>query len=553
MTVKVRMSLLVGVLLIFTVSNGIVSLTSTLHLTSMLDKINSSGVQGTRYLANAQDAIWQLRFGISQYIAVPEPSSRKKIIDGSPKWFDVIDENLKLYAGLPPTDETKSALSDLTDVYRQYKEARPQWFALMEAGKIEEAKDFRGKTILISGAGTVNALNKLIEMQTKLSDGIAKTTAAAERMTIQLIIVGMIILVIVSLVTPIWIARSVLGKIGAEPDYLAVIVGKIAAGDLTIQFKSDKKTETGIYAAIKVMVEKIKQVITDVQGASDNVAFSSAQLSAAAEQMSRGVEETSSKMASVAVSAEEMSTNMESVAAASEQASTNVSMVSSATDEITSTINEISHNTVKTRSISEEAVVKSKSASQKVNDLGKAAQDIGKVTETITEISEQTNLLALNATIEAARAGEAGKGFAVVANEIKELAKQTASATLEIKKKIESMQDSTAGTVQEIEGISKIIVEVNDMVAIIATSVEEQSITTKEISENVSQASQGIQEVTENVAKSSTVADEISRDISEVSQAAKEMSASSENVTVSVAKLNDLAVGLKKIASMFKV
>ena len=74
-------------------------------------------------------------------------------------------------------------------------------------------------------------------------------------------------------------------------------------------------------------------------------------------------------------------------------------------------------------------MVKSKSASEKIDNLGRAAQDIGKVTETITEISEQTNLLALNATIEAARAGEAGKGFAVVANEIKELAKQTAKAT----------------------------------------------------------------------------------------------------------------------------
>jgi methyl-accepting chemotaxis protein len=90
---------------------------------------------------------------------------------------------------------------------------------------------------------------------------------------------------------------------------------------------------------------------------------------------------------------------------------------------MTSTINEIAQKPEKARDITNEAVAQAKSASERIDKLGKAADEIGKATETITEISEQTNLLALNATIEAARAGEAGKGFAVVATEIKELAK----------------------------------------------------------------------------------------------------------------------------------
>ena len=61
----------------------------------------------------------------------------------------------------------------------------------------------------------------------------------------------------------------------------------------------------------------------------------------------------------------------------------------------------------------------------------------------------QTNILALNAAVEAARAGEHGKGFAVVANEVKDLAKQTADATLEIKQKIEGVQNSTARSIDQ--------------------------------------------------------------------------------------------------------
>jgi methyl-accepting chemotaxis protein len=188
-----------------------------------------------------------------------------------------------------------------------------------------------------------------------------------------------------------------------------------------------------------------------------------------------------------------------------------------------------------------------------VDELGSAANEIGKVVETITEISEQVNLLALNATIEAARAGEAGRGFAVVANEIKDLAKQTAEATLEIKGKIGAIQGSTAETVTEIDQISKIINDVNEIVTIIATAVEEQSVTTKEIAGNVAQASQGIQEVNENVAQSSSVSAEIASDISGVNQSAGEISSSSAQVNLSAEELNRMGVKLNEMVGKFKV
>ena len=89
--------------------------------------------------------------------------------------------------------------------------------------------------------------------------------------------------------------------------------------------------------------------------------------------------------------------------------------------------------------------------------MGQSAQEIGKVIGVIVEIAEQTKLLALNATIEAASAGEAGKGFAVVAGEVKELARQTNEATSEIRGRIESIQQSMGGTVQQIGQIQQVI------------------------------------------------------------------------------------------------
>ncbi|MBU0946978.1 MAG: hypothetical protein KJ804_15015 [Proteobacteria bacterium] len=300
-------------------------------------------------------------------------------------------------------------------------------------------------------------------------------------------------------------------------------------------------------------LSNVKRLIIDVQGSVKEMSGSSAQLSTLAEGMQTGAESAAERTHAVATAAEEMSVNMSSVAAASEEASTNVNMVATATEEMTATISEISANTDLASNIATSAVAQAKSATDKVDILGKAAHEISKVTEVISEISAQTNLLALNATIEAARAGEAGKGFAVVANEIKELARQTSAATQEIKQQIEDIQTSTGETVTEIREITAVINKVNEIVATITAAVEEQAATTGAIGSNVMQAAHGIAEVNENVAQTSTVASEIARDISQINSVTEGMTQSSQKVNNSSTDLSAIAVRIQKMLSRFKV
>ena len=328
----------------------------------------------------------------------------------------------------------------------------------------------------------------------------------------------------------------------------------MSEGVFTQTLDIDRQDEIGVLSkALNEMAARLGGMLKAIRTDVEILSSSSNELSSISHQMSSGVEQTSEKSNIVAAAAEEMTSNMHSVAAAVEEASTNMGIVAGSAEEMAATLNEISLNTDKARSISSEAVLEAKSASDKVDELGIAAKEIGKVTEAIAEISEQTNLLALNATIEAARAGEAGKGFAVVANEIKELARQTAEATGEINNKIGGIQGSTQDTVNQIEQISKVIYEVNDIVSTIATAVEEQLGTTKEIANNVVQASEGIREVTENVAQSSVVSGEIAKDISDVNQATIEMSNNSSQVDSSAEKLSKLAEQLKETVGRFHV
>ncbi len=349
----------------------------------------------------------------------------------------------------------------------------------------------------------------------------------------------------------LFISRSILQPIKATTLMLRDVAQ--GEGDLTKRLTVTNDELGDLSGWFNTFIAKLQTLIQQLQENLVTLNRSSNELSTIAGSLEAGAENATGRSNTVASAAEEMSSNMNAVAAASEQAAVNLNMVASGSEEMTATVNEIAGNTEKARSITENAVKKTASASHRVDELGSAAREISKVTEVITEISEQTNLLALNATIEAARAGEAGKGFAVVANEIKELAKQTAMATQEIKQKIESIQSSTDHTVNEISQISSVISEINDLVSGIATAVEEQSASSREISNNISQAAQGINEVNENVSQSSSVAGDIAQEIAEISHIAGDINSNSVIVNSQSTDLTNLAAQLNKIAQQFKV
>ena len=324
-------------------------------------------------------------------------------------------------------------------------------------------------------------------------------------------------------------------------------------GDLTKRLVVTTKDEIGELAKwFNFFLESLQAIIRDLAANVSTVDDSSAKLLNISRQMAKGAEDSSLLANTVASASEEISSKMTAVATTMEETTHNTNVVATATEEMTSTINEIAKSAETARSVSEKAVSQMKSASSKMDDLGKAAQAIGAVTETISDISDQTNLLALNATIEAARAGEAGKGFAVVAKEIKDLASQTASATADIRLKIEGVQGTSKKTVSEIQDAAGVIDEINNTIATIATAIEEQSSATNEISSKVNQVSQGIQDVNDNVSEGSTAISEVTRDIASVDEASKEMSDNSNQVAGSVAELKQMAIKLNEIVGRFK-
>ncbi len=246
-----------------------------------------------------------------------------------------------------------------------------------------------------------------------------------------------------------------------------------------------------------------------VSGVLDVVAGASTEMEATAQAMSTTAGQTSRQAGTVATAAAEASSSVQNVAAA--------------TEELSKSIAEIARQVEQSSRISRSAAEEALRTNGTVKSLADNSARIGDVVKLINGIAAQTNLLALNATIEAARAGDAGKGFAVVAGEVKHLADQTAKATDEIGGQIGALQATTQDAVTAIGGIALRIDEINQIVTIIASAIEEQSSATAEISRNVHQAAANTQDISANIGTVTKVAGETGASAGEVLRAARSL------------------------------
>ncbi len=324
-------------------------------------------------------------------------------------------------------------------------------------------------------------------------------------------------------------------------------------GDLTMTLDISSRDELGTLARwYNMFIDKLRQIIRDVKENAEFVSVSAAELYDLSSVISNGSENMSETLNMVSASSEEVGTSIEVVSGTINSLSSNMNNITAATEEMTVSINEVAKSCGDAKQISENAVDDIEKTMSQVKELGVAVDDVNIVTETINEISEQTNLLALNATIEAARAGEAGKGFAVVANEIKELAKQTADATIKIKAKNNGIQSVAQKTIDGIIGITKVIDRINEIIAIIASSIEEQSSTHTEIAQNIGTSNIGFQEANENLTQSTTATQDVIKKIAEISLRSKEMSGKNHQIKGNAGNLTEMSSQLQELVKKFK-
>jgi methyl-accepting chemotaxis protein len=405
------------------------------------------------------------------------------------------------------TKEDRDLYNDFIAAYNKYLVLQDEYVGLAAAGKKEESQKS-----LLSATDAVNAADgaiaKLVDFNISFGNKMSLELHSQTSSTRNLMIILIIICAIVSVSLGIFIA----GIINKPLQMIVKNVEQISNGDLKVQ-KSENvsKDELGVLVhAFEKMVDNLRNMLTVILDQSNKLNDNSKEL--------LDISNAS------AGSSQELSSQAGVAASSSEEVSANVTAVVTSTEEMSSSIREISKNTNISSKLSKESEEKASIANTVVLKLGDSSKEIGHIIKTITSIAEQTNLLALNATIEAARAGESGKGFAVVANEVKELAKESAKATDDITSMIKTIQNDTKNAIVVIEEIINNIKQVSDISNVIASAVEEQTITTNEVNRNLAEANKGVTSIVE-------VVNGISQSSQEAARQATVLRTASENLS----------------------
>jgi len=355
----------------------------------------------------------------------------------------LLDANVAQYVPLIANDEERRHFDAFSSAWKAFMGYHDRLMALSQEGRTEDARALLAQSRPLYDEAS-EALLEIVKFNVA---GGKDASARGDKMYADAR-AGIITALIAALVLGGGLALLIARMISKPLVLAADVARRMAEGDLTARITETSKDESGqLLGAMRLMIEKLSQIIGEVRASSENLSSASEQVSATAQTLSQGASEQAASVEETSASVEQMSA---SIAQNTENAKVTDGMSSKAATEATE---------------GGEAV------RQTVTAMKSIAGKIG----IIDDIAYQTNLLALNAAIEAARAGEHGKGFAVVAAEVRKLAERSQVAAQEIGELAGSSVELAERAGKLLDTMVPSIRKTSDLVQEIAAASSEQS------------------------------------------------------------------------------
>lgn len=332
---------------------------------------------------------------------------------------------------------------------------------------------------------------------------------------------------------------------------------EVAEGHLNVDVDArviKRKDEIGQMGnAIENLIQKLRSIVGGLKQSSDTLYNSgnsldemAGQSSAAADEISRAVEDISKGAVSQAEEIESASQEIATMGEVIESIVSNVGNLTSTSQNMTAAGNASTITMQELSESNDRTTAAISRIGEQIRMTNASIEKIGAAATLITSIADQTSLLSLNASIESARAGEAGRGFAVVAGEIQKLAVQSDEAAAEIQQIIDTLlveSEQTMAVMQEAEGL----------VAEQQQKLNDTKLRFNEVSDGINVSREGTSVIRGNANSCDNARAQVVDVISNLSAISQENAASAEETTASMEELNATINMLAEAAGNLKV
>ena len=419
------------------------------------------------------------------------------------------EKNRSSYLKLISSDEERKLYEAFDSEWKKYLSFQPELLKLSHAQKTAEAKALMNGEARKAFDTASAVLIKLIDLNQAGADKASKEGDALYATGRAASLGALALMVLIGGITGWALSRSISRNVNQAKD----AAERIAAGDLTVDVRSDGKDETAqLLQALQGMKDNLADIVGGVRQNAEGVATASAQIAQGNQDLSQRTEEQAAALEETAASMEQLNATVKQNAENAKQANQLA----------------LGASTVAIRG--GEVVSQVVTTMKGINDSSKKIADIISV---IDGIAFQTNILALNAAVEAARAGEQGRGFAVVASEVRSLAGRSADAAKEIKGLINA-------SVERVEQGTRLVDQAGVTMTEVVNSIKQATDIMGEISAASAEQSAGVAQVGEAITQMDQVTQQNAALVEESAAAAESLKSQAQQLVsaVSVFKLD---------------